>query len=193
MTRFWWVRHGPTNRKELIGWTDAEADLSDAASLRRLSGYLPPAAPVISSDLLRCRATADAILGKRALLGHLPELREIHFGDWEGRTPAELAEAEPELSEKFWTSPGDTALPGGESWSELSARVAKQVQRLCDGYPDQDIIAVAHLGVILSQIQMATGMAAASVLGFQVDNLSVTRIDYLGEGAWRVSGVNQKP
>ena len=83
MTRFWWVRHGPTHRKELIGWTDAEADLSDVAELRRLSGHLPPEAPVISSDLLRCRATADAFLGERALLGHLADLREIHFGDWE--------------------------------------------------------------------------------------------------------------
>jgi len=193
VTRFWWVRHGPTHREELIGWTDAEADLSDVAELRRLSGHLPPEAPVISSDLLRCRATADAFLGERALLGHLADLREIHFGDWEGRTPAELAEAEPELSEKFWTSPGDIALPGGESWNELSARVSKRVETLCDCYPDQDVIAVAHLGVILSQIQMATGMPASSALGFQIDNLSVTRIDYLGAGAWRVFGVNHKP
>ena len=61
MTRFWWVRHGPTHRKDLVGWTDADADLSDVGALGRLSAHLPAGAPVISSDLIRCRATADAI------------------------------------------------------------------------------------------------------------------------------------
>ena len=65
MTRFWWVRHGPTHRKDMIGWTDVAADLSDVDRLSRLAAYLPAKAPVICSDLLRCRATADALIGGR--------------------------------------------------------------------------------------------------------------------------------
>lgn len=193
MTRFWWVRHGPTHRKDMIGWTDVAADLSDTGALARLADFLPADAPVISSDLQRCRATAQALIGARRDLGPDRELREIHFGDWESRTSTELAEAEPELAQKFWSAPGDVALSGGESWNALSGRVTARVKRLCQDFPDQDVIAVAHYGVILSQIQMAANMSPEAAMSFHVDYLSVTRIDHLGDDMWRVFSVNLKP
>ena len=58
----WWVRHGPTHAKTMVGWTDLPADLSDRAQLDRLRAYLPDA-PVVCSDLLRARQTADAVAG----------------------------------------------------------------------------------------------------------------------------------
>ena len=191
MTRFWWVRHAPTHRKDLVGWSDVPADLSDQEALDRLSQNLPDA-PVLSSDLLRCRQTAGAIIGKRTDMGSTADLRELHFGEWESRTPAELAETHPDLSERFWSDPGDVALPGGESWNAMSHRVHQRVNDLCAHHKDGDLIIVAHFGVILSQLQRATGMAATSVLSFRIDNLSVTRIDHLGGVDWAVAGVNQK-
>ena len=83
MSRFFWVRHGPTHAKTMVGWSDLPADLSDTAQVERLAGHLPPNALVISSDLSRARATADAIQGQRDRLAHDMDLREIHFGDWE--------------------------------------------------------------------------------------------------------------
>jgi broad specificity phosphatase PhoE len=193
MTRFWWVRHGPTHRKDMIGWTDVAADLSDAPALERLSSHLPTNATVISSDLSRCRATAEALLGTRKFAGAYPDLRELHFGDWEERRAADLEASDPDLARRFWSTPGDVALTGGESWNAMSARVAKRVRNLCEEFPDRDVIAVAHLGVILSQIQFASGMDAISALSFHIDHLSVTRIDYLGRDAWRIYSVNQRP
>lgn len=193
MTRFWWVRHGPTHRKDMIGWTDAPADLSDLAALDRLAAHLPDAAPVISSDLLRCRQTAAAIIGERPDLGSSEHLREIHFGEWEARSAKDLAAQHPRLAETFWSTPGDAALPGGESWDVMSLRVHDQVLKLCDSHPDGDVVVVAHFGVILSQLQRATGMPAKSAIGFQINNLSVTRIDHLGGADWRIYGVNQNP
>jgi len=193
VTRFWWVRHGPTHAKGMVGWTDVPADLSDAVALARLADYLPAGAPVISSDLLRCRATAEAVIGSRPTLGADRDLREIHFGDWEQQTSADLATAEPELSRAFWSAPGDIALPGGESWNAMAKRVRERVNGLCREFPDQDVIAVAHYGVILSQIQMAAGISAQAATSFHVDYLSVTRIDHLGDDMWRVHSVNRTP
>ncbi|MGL6209472.1 MAG: histidine phosphatase family protein, partial [Paracoccaceae bacterium] len=59
MTRFFWVRHGPTHAKTMVGWTDLPADLSDTAALDRLKATLPQGAVTISSDLIRATATAD--------------------------------------------------------------------------------------------------------------------------------------
>ena len=61
MTRLWWVRHGPTHQKAFTGWRDVPADLSDHAALARLDAFLPPDARLISSDLIRASATADAL------------------------------------------------------------------------------------------------------------------------------------
>ncbi|MDZ4137070.1 MAG: histidine phosphatase family protein, partial [Paracoccaceae bacterium] len=52
MTRFHWVRHGPTHAKAMIGWTDLPADLSDHPAIARLTAFLPDAAGVVSSDLI---------------------------------------------------------------------------------------------------------------------------------------------
>jgi len=82
-TRLWFVRHGPTHSKAAVGWTDIPADLSDLAALTRLSNYLPKEANIISSDLQRASATADAVQGARNRLPNTASLREMNFGDWD--------------------------------------------------------------------------------------------------------------
>src|SRR5690606_31355347 len=84
MTRLWLVRHGPTHARGMCGWSDLPANLSDHEAINRLSLYLPDA-PIVASDLVRAIATASAIGGDRPRLPHDPDLREMHFGDWELR------------------------------------------------------------------------------------------------------------
>ncbi|MCP5075147.1 MAG: histidine phosphatase family protein [Rhodobacteraceae bacterium] len=192
MTRFWWVRHGPTNRKGLYGWTDVPADLSDTAAIGRLHNHLPKDGLVISSDLQRCVATADAISGTRQRLPHSSTLREINFGDWETLTYAEAEAIDADLARDYWSNPGHSAPPGGESWHQAGERISGAVDHLAETYKGRDIIIVAHFAVILTQLQRATGMDPKSAISFSIDNLSVTGIEHLGRG-WRVFGVNHKP
>lgn len=192
MTTWWWVRHGPTHAKGMVGWSDLPADLSDSAALTRLSAYLPDDAMVVSSDLVRSIATADAITGKRERLTHAPAIREINFGDWELKTFRQIAADDPETSRAFWSAPGDIAPRGGESWNQTAARVAAFVADMNARHPDAHIVAVAHFGVILTQLQSAGGMSARAALSFRIDNLSVTRLEYLAPH-WRIGGVNHLP
>ena len=171
MTRFWLVRHGPTHAKSMIGWTDLPADLSDTAALARLNAHLPPDAPVVSSDLQRAVATADA-LSPRPRMAHDPALREIHFGQWEARPFAEVEAETPARIRAFWEAPGDNRPPGGESWNDLAARAHAALDRLQGTAPD--IIIVAHFGPILAALQRANGMTALQVFAHKIDNLSVT-------------------
>ena len=115
MSTIWWVRHGPTHAKAMVGWSDIPADLSDRAALRRLADFLPGDATVVSSDLLRCRATADAIAGRRPRLPDRRDLREIHFGTWEMRSFEEVEAEDPERIHAYWNRPGDVRPPGGRS------------------------------------------------------------------------------
>lgn len=188
MTRFWLVRHGPTHARTMVGWTDLPADLSDTAALSRLSAHLPPDAPVISSDLSRAIATADA-LGPRPRLPHDPDLREMHFGAWEQRGFAEIEAESPDLLRAFWDDPGDVRPPGGESWNDLSSRTLSALEDLRGIGPD--LIIVAHFGPILAALQHAEGLAPKAAFAHRIDNLSVTTLTFGPPG--KVFAINHRP
>lgn len=183
------VRHGPTHAKSMVGWSDIPADLSDTAALGRLRSYLP-AAPVVSSDLIRASATADALLSETRL-PHDPHLREINFGDWELRRFSEVEAEDPERIRAYWETPGDVAPPNGESWNTIRARVDTAIDNyLAIGH--SDLIVVAHFGVILTQVQRALGITAYEAFGHKIDNLSVTTIKTDGED-WTAEVINHLP
>ncbi|AXI48145.1 histidine phosphatase family protein [Sulfitobacter sp. SK012] len=179
MTVWHWVRHGPTHEKTFVGWRDVPADLSDTQQIARLNAYLPDEALMISSDLMRASATADALTAQtRRRLPHHKDLRELHFGEWDGVRFDIVAKRHPELSRAYWEQPGDVAPPGGESWNTTSARVNAIVNRLNQDHPHSHIIAVAHFGVILTQLQRALRVSAYDAFAHKIDNLSVTTLHH---------------
>lgn len=185
---WWWVRHGPTHAKTMVGWRDLPADLSDRAALARLSDHLPQDAALVSSDLSRSVETADAIAANRVRLPHNRDLREFHFGDWDGLNWQDVSARDPELSRVFWEMPGDHQAPSGESWNQLAARVDRAVDTI-DVRGHRHVVAVAHFGVILTQIARAGGLSPYQALGHKIDNLSVTRLDRDAMG-WTIRSIN---
>lgn len=190
--RLFLVRHGPTHAKCMVGWSDLPADLSDIQALTRLSDHLPQRALVVSSDLSRAVDTANAIQSTRDRLPHQPDLREIHFGDWELRTWAEVDAEDPEHIRAYWETPGDVTPPGGESWNQVRARVDTAVDALLAAHPGHDLIMVGHFGQILTQIQRAAQLSAEEAFGHRIDNLSVSEIS-ITETGWKVERINHTP
>lgn len=190
MRRLFWVRHGPTHAKSMVGWSDLPADLSDTARIARLCDWLPRDAPVISSDLLRARATADALIRPRPRLPHDPNLREMHFGDWELKRHHEIEDQA--HARAFWETPGDIRPPGGESWHDLGLRVNGAVGRILDEHTAPDIIVVAHFGVILTQLQRALGLEPQAAFAHRIDNLSVSELHF-DQGLWHAERFNHLP
>jgi broad specificity phosphatase PhoE len=190
MTRIWWVRHGPTHARGFAGWRDIPADLSDSAALGRLHAHLPGGAVLVSSDLSRAVATADALGTGRRRLPHEPALREFHFGDWDGLTWDQVSADWPDLSRAYWETPGEAAPPGGESWNAAAGRVSAAADALAA--MGGDIVAVAHFGAILTQYARAAGMAPGRALAQRIDTLSVTCLSFDG-ARWSVLSVNHCP
>jgi broad specificity phosphatase PhoE len=145
----------------------------------------------VSSDLLRARTTADVIERGRTRLPHDPDFRELNFGVWDGLPFAEVAEMHPELSRAYWETPGDIKPPEGESWNELHARLSPKVDALTNT-PHNDVIIVAHMGVIMSQIERALGVSPYKAMSHHIEPLSVTRIDISLSG-WQVEAINHQP
>lgn len=192
MTELHLVRHGPTHAKTMVGWSDLPADLSDTAQVARLADHLPSDGIVISSDLQRCIATADAIQRDRHRLAHDAGLREIHFGDWELKSFAEIEAADPDRIRAYWEVPGDVRPPNGESWNEVTSRVDGAIDRLITAHRGAKLIVVVHFGVILTQIQRAEQLTAEEVFAHRIDNLSVTSIKIDDKG-WAAHPINHIP
>ena len=191
MSVIYWVRHGPTHQSAMVGHRDVPADLTDSAQIARLDAALPRDALVVSSDLRRSIDTASALQSTRTRLPNRAGLREFDFGDWDGVHFSEVAAKWPDLSRAYWETPGDIAAPNGESWNMAAARVLDDVQALLAEHPKRPIIAVAHFGVILTQVQHAAGITPYQSLAHRIDNFSITEIQV--QPAWGVARINHLP
>ncbi|PZX18400.1 broad specificity phosphatase PhoE [Palleronia aestuarii] len=189
MTRLWFIRHGPTHARGMVGHSDIAADLSDLEAIDRLEALLPKDAPVLSSDLSRAVRTADALQKSRPRLPHDPDLREMHFGEWELREHDEISAETPDLAFAFWDRPGDVRPPGGESWNDLCRRADRAVDLLAEF--GGDVIVVAHFGVILSQYQRAAGLRPKEAMAQRIAPLSLTRIRAGAD--WAVETIDHHP
>jgi broad specificity phosphatase PhoE len=141
----WLVRHAPTrdNLDGVImgqGDPDALVDGLDRAA-RLLRGV--PIAFAVSSDARRAQATARAIVPDLPLCLDA-RLRERSFGEWEGRSKAELRATHPDALTATGAVRLDADLPGLEPLSALCARVRAALADLRDlRHP---VLVVAHNG-----------------------------------------------
>jgi broad specificity phosphatase PhoE len=207
-TRWWWVRHAPVtvNEGRCYGQTDLACDCTDAAAFAALARTLPKDAVWVTSTLKRTHLTAQAIV-RAGLAGPDPipgpdvlvesELAEQNFGAWQGVKYTELPYKQDDRFHPFWLAPAHVAPPGGESFVALLARVIPAVRRLTREHAGRDIIAVTHGGTIRAALSEALGLAPEVSLAINVDNLSLTRLDFFpdakGGHAWQVVAVNHPP
>lgn len=206
-TRWWFVRHAPVPNPEArcYGQHDMECDVSNAAAFASLASRLPAEAVWMATTLSRTQRTMHAIHAARGTRPdplHLErELIEQSFGDWQGRTYAELGAfgrgTAGTASHRFWLAPAHAVPPGGESFVQVMERVGAAVRRLTEAHRGRDIVCVAHGGSIRAALAMALGLEPETALAFSIETLSLTRLDHIdGPGAghgWRVGPVNMPP
>ncbi|NOR79495.1 MAG: phosphoglycerate mutase [Methyloprofundus sp.] len=101
---------------------------------------------IISSPLLRCHTFAEHLSTKLQLpLISTLALQEIDFGDWEGKTAAQI---NPQLLAQFYADPNNFPAPNGERFDDFQLRVLDAWLSLLDVYKGQRILLITHAGVI---------------------------------------------
>lgn len=155
------LRHGPPLRTGLLlGHVDEPPADPSGGLAGAVPGSLAPSC-MISSDLRRARAGAEALAANRAL--HLtvdPRWRELDFGAWDGLDPQQVPG--PDLA-RFWDDPEACPPPGGESWSALRARVGRALADLIDG-----TLVVTHAGAMRAAVSVVTGLDFRQVWAFDL-------------------------
>ncbi|HSK38787.1 MAG TPA: histidine phosphatase family protein [Arenibaculum sp.] len=208
--RWWLVRHAPTPEAagRIVGRLDIGCDLGDAGALDALARALPAGALWLTTPLRRAGATARALAERsgerpRPQPREEPGLAEQDFGAWQGSTWDELAAGDTDGAvRRFWRDAAASRPPGGESFADLAARVAEALVRrspeaVTQAEGPHDVVAVCHGGPIRAALALALGIAPERALAFEIEPLSLTRIDRIepehGPACWRVAGVNLPP
>jgi probable phosphomutase (TIGR03848 family) len=157
-----------------VGRRQAEALASRLAEL--------PIAAVYSSPLERAVETARPIAERKELpVQQLEGLNEIDFGEWTGRTLAELSPV-PEW-QSFNRYRSVSRIPGGETMLEVLTRTLKEFDRLQELHPDGALVAlVSHADVLRSAIAHFLGMPLDLLLRLELGPASVSIVELQGHG-----------
>jgi len=137
----------------------------------------------------RTRETARIIADRLKLEVEIVDaLNEIDFGDWTGRSFAELAE------DPLWARWNDQrsrcAPPDGETMQAAVDRARRHVETaVADG---DALLCVSHCDVIRGLIAHYLGLDLDHMLRFDVDPASLSIVD-LGDWGARVVAINRVP
>jgi phosphoserine phosphatase len=74
----------------------------------------------------------------------LSDLNDLHYGDWEWRTHAEVRAEWPELYDRWRNAPQRVRFPNGDSLQDLVARVANVIRLISPQDGDQTVVVVGH-------------------------------------------------
>ena len=138
---------------------------------------------VYASDLLRAWQTANAIAhATGSPLAASQGLRERGFGEFEGKTYAEIAATWPEASQRWRKREPHWAPPGGESLTAMRERVLTTATTLARQHIGGQIVLVAHGGVMDILYRLATGQELQAPRSWQLGNAAINRLLWTPEG-----------
>ena len=181
-TRIIAIRHGETTWNvdtRIQGGLDIPLNATGRVQAARMARALKdePIAAVYASDLARAWETA-AYLGQAHGLPVTPEagLRERGFGDFEGKTFAEIEALLPDQSMRWRKRDPEFAPAGGESLLALNHRVVEATERLAARHPGELIALVGHGGVMDVLYRAATRLHIQAPRTWTLGNAAINRL-----------------
>ena len=187
-TRIIAIRHGETAWNvdtRIQGHLDIPLSANGRWQAKRLADALrdEPVKAIYASDLTRAWETAEYI-GQAHRLAVIKEvgLRERDFGDFEGKTFAEIELLLPEQSQRWRKRDPEFYPSGGETLVTLRARVLEAAVRVAAQHPGEQIALVGHGGVMDVLYRAATGLDIQAPRTWTLSNAAINRLLWTPEG-----------
>lgn len=132
---------------------------------------------IVSSPLARCADFARALARKRSIPLEIHEdLRELHFGAWEGRSVAELMADQPEALTRFWQDPLSHPPPNAEPLTQLQSRILTVGNAVLARYPREHTLLITHGGPIRILLCHALGKPLDRLLEIDAAHAALYRL-----------------
>jgi len=185
MTRVVLVRHAePEESAQGLCYGTLDVGLSDEGRARagRLAASFAGLAydAVYASPRRRTSETAAPLAQARALTVLVDdELREIDFGEFEGRRYDEIAATHPEAYRQWMEAPTTVTFPGGESYEDLRVRATRALARIREAH--DCAVVVTHGGVVRAGLAEWLSMPADAIFRLDQRYCGVTVVDWFGD------------
>jgi probable phosphoglycerate mutase len=198
-TRLLLVRHGAAAVAPLdaepLGLLDGANDPPLAANGREQAAAvgarlaLDPPDRIFVSGLRRTVETAAPLAEATGVeTDEVPELREVHLGEWESQYPHKVAARDP-LVERIEAEQRWDVIPGAEPQETFAGRVRAGIERVIEATgPGATAAVFTHGGVISEVVSAASGARPLAFL-FS-DNTSVTELVRLRGERWMLRSFN---
>jgi probable phosphoglycerate mutase len=192
VTRILAIRHGETPWNvdtRIQGQLDIGLNDTGQWQAQRVGWALrdEEVAAVYSSDLKRAFDTAKAIAQHHSFAhGHdvVPHtgLRERHFGHLQGQTWAEIEAGWPDDAKRWRGRDPHWSPVGGESLSALRERIQTCVHELARQHVGEQIVLVAHGGVMDALYRLATNQTLEAPRTWHLGNAAINRLLWTPQG-----------
>ncbi len=132
---------------------------------------------IITSPLIRCAGFAQSIAERHAIpLTQDDRFKEIHFGDWEGRSSKELMQTDAIALSRFWRNPIQNPPPRAEHLLDFKTRVLSAWANINTQFADKNILLVTHSGVIRTLLCHIKQYPIDRLMEFEVEHGAMKRI-----------------
>ena len=174
------IRHGePVGGRKYRGQIDDPLSDKGWAQMHAAVGDANPWTQIVSSPLLRCRAYAEFLAERHGLPLTLDKrLMEVGFGEWEGKSAAEIEQLAPGTLAHFKADPVNARPAGAEPLTDFQARVASGLGELLAQHAGQNILLVGHAGVIRMAFAWALHIPQEYAYRIEVATASLTRFRF---------------
>ena len=192
------IRHGSIDSKYdgcYIGANDVPLSAKGLKEAAALGQYITNIqyGHIFASPMLRVRQTLEAALSpeKVKTVEYKENLREINFGDWDGKNFSQIKEQCPDEVENWVEASDEFTFPGGSNLGDFRKRIETFKKTLL-GSTGSTIIVFAHGGVILALICSILGLGKEKMLAFKIDRGSLSTLELFENGYGILTGLNNK-
>lgn len=170
------IRHGePVGGRRYRGYNvDDPLTEKGWSQMRAAVPKSPQWQHIVSSPLSRCLAFSEELAERLNVTFSVDErVKEIGFGEWEGKTPEEILASDSEALAHFYQDPVHNRPAGAEPLETFAARVWQAYQSILQNHTDKHVLIVAHAGVARA--------ITANILQMSLDHVySRLRVEYGG-------------
>ena len=177
-TQLDFLRHGePVGGRRYRGQVDDPLSERGWAQMRAATAEARPWTAIVTSPLARCNAFAQWLAEETGLpLSFDERLKEVGFGVWEGKTPDQLKQDDPECVFEFKRDPVGRRPAGAELLAEFHARATAAYEDILARHAGGHVLVVAHAGVMRMVICHVLGLPAAQAYRLNVASAGMARI-----------------
>jgi len=144
------IRHGePVGGRRYRGFSvDDPLTEKGWQQMRTAVSEAPPWQHIVSSPLKRCLEFSEELANDLQISHSINDnMKEIGFGEWEGKTPEEILAEDSDALAHFYRDPVNHRPKGAEPLSGFSNRVWLAYQGILQQHQGKHVLVVAHAGV----------------------------------------------